>query len=80
MRSVWPSLRLRTLFDVEAIIINAAGCGSTLKEYHRLLDQDPKWKDRALSFSNKVIDLTEWLVKNQLPIEGAAQSAIRSAR
>jgi len=48
---------------VETVIINAAGCGSTLKEYHQLLRQDPVWKDRAVAFSYKVKDLTEWLVE-----------------
>jgi len=47
---------------LDAIIINAAGCGSTLKEYGPLLSTDPQWKDRGVSFSAKVKDLTEWLV------------------
>ena len=49
--------------NVDSIIINAAGCGSTLKEYHKLLEHDPVWKERALAFSHKVKDLTEWLAK-----------------
>lgn len=48
-------------FDLEAIIINAAGCGSTLKEYGHLLKDDPQWSSRAKRFSEKVKDLTEWL-------------------
>lgn len=47
---------------VDAIIINAAGCGSTLKEYAGLLGGDPAWTERAREFSAKVKDLTEWLV------------------
>lgn len=47
--------------DLDAIIINAAGCGSTLKEYGHLLHGDPVWEKRALLFSSKVKDLTEWL-------------------
>ena len=47
--------------ELDAIIINAAGCGSTLKEYGELLADDPQWRDRAESFSTKVKDLTEWL-------------------
>ena len=43
---------------LDAIIINAAGCGSTLKEYHHLLADDP----RAAQFSAKVKDLSEFLV------------------
>lgn len=52
--------------DVDAIIINAAGCGSTLKEYHHLLYDDLAWVDRAAAFSRKVKDLVEWL--HQFPI------------
>ncbi len=47
---------------VERIVINAAGCGSTLKEYDHLLAADAKWRDRAREFAGKVIDLTEALV------------------
>ena len=47
--------------DLDAIIINAAGCGSTLKEYGKLLENDPEWSRRALEFSSKVKDITEWL-------------------
>jgi glycolate oxidase iron-sulfur subunit len=46
---------------LEAIIINAAGCGSTLKDYGHLLKDDPDWAGRAARFSGKVRDLTEFL-------------------
>jgi glycolate dehydrogenase iron-sulfur subunit len=52
--------------QLDAIITNAAGCGSTLKEYGHLLHADPVWKDRALAFSAKVRDLTEWLAEARL--------------
>ena len=47
--------------SLEAIIINAAGCGSTLVEYGELLKGDPKWAERAEAFSAKVRDLVTWL-------------------
>lgn len=43
---------------LDAIIINAAGCGSTLKEYNHLLPGDAQ----AAAFSAKVRDLSEFLV------------------
>ena len=52
--------------NFDAIIINAAGCGSILKEYGELLGDDPKWSERAKSFSSKVKDLTEWLAKSDV--------------
>jgi glycolate oxidase iron-sulfur subunit len=48
---------------VEAIIINAAGCGHTLKEYGHLLKDDPAYADRAIAFSKKVKDVQEFLVE-----------------
>jgi glycolate oxidase iron-sulfur subunit len=47
---------------VDAVIVNAAGCGSAMKEYAHLLADDPGWADRAAALSAKVRDLTEFLV------------------
>lgn len=49
--------------NVDAIILNSAGCGSFLKDYGHLLKDDPKWAKRAEAFSAKVQDITEYLVK-----------------
>ena len=51
--------------NLDAIIINAAGCGSTLKEYGQLLGDDPGWAERGRKFSARVKDLTEWLAAAQ---------------
>jgi glycolate oxidase iron-sulfur subunit len=51
-------------YNLSAIVINAAGCGSTLKEYGHLLHNDPVWAERAAQFSGKVKDLTQWLMEN----------------
>ena len=45
----------------DAIITNAAGCGSTLKEYHDLLDHDSEYAARAQEFSTRVKDVNEFL-------------------
>ncbi len=49
--------------NLPLIVINAAGCGSTLKEYGQLLRDDPLWAERARRFSAKVKDLTEVLAE-----------------
>jgi glycolate oxidase iron-sulfur subunit len=49
--------------NVDAIVINAAGCGSTLKEYGHLLHDDPKFAKRAEKFSKRVVDITELLAR-----------------
>ncbi|HVC33149.1 MAG TPA: heterodisulfide reductase-related iron-sulfur binding cluster [Chloroflexota bacterium] len=47
-------------------IINAAGCGSTLKEYHHLLADDQRWAERAHQFSSRVRDISEFLASVEL--------------
>ncbi len=51
---------------LDAIIINAAGCGSTLKEYGHLLADDPVYAERAKAFANKVKDINEFLASIDL--------------
>jgi glycolate oxidase iron-sulfur subunit len=47
--------------EVDTIIINSAGCGSTMKEYGYLLRDDPRWSERAVAFSAKCRDISELL-------------------
>jgi glycolate oxidase iron-sulfur subunit len=49
--------------DVDVIVTNVAGCGSTMKEYGRLLGDDPRYADRAAAFSAKVRDVSEVLAE-----------------
>src|SRR6185436_2513160 len=44
---------------VERIAVNAAGCGSSMKEYGQLLADDREWADRARAFASRVRDVTE---------------------
>ncbi len=48
---------------VDVIAINAAGCGSTMKEYGELLHDDPAWAMRAQAFAAQVRDVTEVLAE-----------------
>ena len=45
----------------DVYLVNAAGCGSALKEYGELLSGDPRWADRAQRFSARVRDVLEFL-------------------
>ncbi len=47
-------------------IVNAAGCGSALKEYGELLSGDPRWAERAQVFSARVRDVLEFLDQLEL--------------
>ncbi|GAA0516116.1 glycolate oxidase iron-sulfur subunit [Saccharopolyspora subtropica] len=49
--------------DVDYVVINSAGCGSTLKEYPRLLRDDPEYAELAEQFSARVRDIAELLVE-----------------
>jgi glycolate oxidase iron-sulfur subunit len=49
--------------ELDAIITNAAGCGSHLKRYDHLLADDPVYAMRAQRWSAKVRDISEWLVE-----------------
>jgi glycolate oxidase iron-sulfur subunit len=46
---------------VDAVIINAAGCGSNVKEYGHLLRDDPEYAERAKAFAAKCRDVSEFL-------------------
>jgi glycolate oxidase iron-sulfur subunit len=48
---------------VDAIVINAAGCGSNVKEYGHLLRDDPQYAERAKKFSAKCQDVSEFLAE-----------------
>ena len=66
--------RLLDCFELEqldAIITNAAGCGSHLKHFDRLLKDDPAYAAKAKEWSEKVRDISEWLVEIGLEIPAA---------
>ncbi|MDB6112921.1 MAG: hypothetical protein JWR69_4671 [Pedosphaera sp.] len=49
--------------EFDAIITNAAGCGSHLKHYAKLLADDPVYHERAELWDRKVKDIHEWLAE-----------------
>ncbi len=46
---------------VDYILVNASGCGHTLKEYGNILADDPQYRDKAKAFAAKVRDVQEFL-------------------
>jgi len=48
---------------VDRIVVNAAGCGSSMKEYGALFEGDSAWQARARAFSDKVRDVSEVLIE-----------------
>lgn len=50
----------------DAVLTNAGGCGSTLKEYHELLEEDPAYHDKAKQFVAMMKDVNEFLATLEL--------------
>lgn len=53
---------------VDVVVVNAAGCGSAMKAYGVLLQNDPAYAKRAEVFSRKVYDVSQLLA--QIPLDG----------
>jgi len=51
--------------DCDVVVVNAAGCGSSMKDYAHLLRDDPAWQERAEAFSAKVRDVSELLAEHE---------------
>ena len=51
---------------VDAVIVNAAGCGAHMKGYGHLLKDDPAWSEPARAFEKKVQDVSEFLAREPL--------------
>ena len=61
----------------DAILINAAGCGSHLKEYGHLLRNDSEYAARAAAFAARVRDVHEYLVEIGFsPPDGRIERAV----
>ena len=58
--------------DVEAVVLNSAGCGAAMKDYGHWFANDPEWAARARALSAKVVDLTEWFA-----VHGLRQAGLR---
>jgi glycolate oxidase iron-sulfur subunit len=72
--------------NLDNVVVNAAGCGSTMKEYGYLLRDDPEYAQRAKAFSAKVRDVSEFLQelglvaeRNPLPVTVAYHDACHLA-
>ena len=60
-RNIDLFLDLQVEAGIEAVIVNAAGCGSTLKEYGELLKNDPAYAEKAGRFDAMIKDVTEYV-------------------
>src|SRR5918995_297732 len=72
--------------NLDNVVVNAAGCGSTMKDYAYLLRDDPEYAERAQAFSDKVKDVSEFLqelgtvaARHPLPVKAAYHDACHLA-
>ncbi|MEY3082728.1 MAG: glycolate oxidase subunit GlcF [Pseudomonadota bacterium] len=69
-----------TKADVDAVIVTASGCGTTIKDYGHMLRLDPAYAEKAKAISAKAKDVTEFLVAQNLPeAKGGLRLAYHSA-
>jgi glycolate oxidase iron-sulfur subunit len=54
---------IEALEEYETVVVNAAGCGSAMKDYGHVLRDEPAWAERAAAFAAKVRDATELLAE-----------------
>ena len=52
---------------LDAIIITASGCGTTIKDYGYMLRDDAEWAEKAARVSALAKDITEYLATLELP-------------
>ena len=58
---------------VDAIVINASGCGTTVKDYGFMLRNDPNLADAAENISALTRDISEFLAETGMPDEAGAK-------
>jgi len=60
---------------VEGIVINASGCGATVKDYGHILRDDAQYAERARRVSALTQDLSEWLPELSRSLQGRVKPA-----
>ena len=53
--------------ELDAVVVNVSGCGTTIKDYGHMLRTDAAWADKAAKVSALAKDVSEVLVKLGLP-------------
>src|SRR5438270_167729 len=71
-------LTIEAFEGCDVVAVNAAGCGSAMKDYAHLLRDDPEWAERAAAFSARVRDVAE-LVAAESPVAPRRPVPIRVA-
>jgi glycolate dehydrogenase iron-sulfur subunit len=54
---------IEALEGYDTVIVNAAGCGSAMRDYGHVLRDEPEWAERAAAFAERVRDVSEFLAE-----------------
>ena len=56
---------IRAFEECDYVAVNAAGCGSSMKDYGNLFSDDDEWAERAKRFSDNVRDVSQLLADSE---------------
>jgi glycolate oxidase iron-sulfur subunit len=73
--AAWETLRDQD-GGLDAVVINASGCGTTIKDYGYMLRTEPQWADRAAWVSDIAKDITEVMETLELQVAAAPTDAL----
>jgi glycolate oxidase iron-sulfur subunit len=73
----WPYVDGSAGFVVDAIVMNASGCGATVKEYGHLLQHDPAYAAKAHRIAQLTRDISEILPEFEAELHPRLQGKIR---
>ena len=71
--------KVRDEGGLDAIVINASGCGTTVKDYGYMLRNEPEWADRAATISSLTKDVTEVMLELGLNVTQKETAGVRVA-
>jgi glycolate dehydrogenase iron-sulfur subunit len=54
---------IEKLDGYDTVVVNAAGCGSAMRDYGHVLRDEPGWAERAAAFAERVRDVSEFLAE-----------------
>ncbi len=73
----WPYLQARDGEPgIEAILMNASGCGVTVRDYGHLLRDDRRYASKAARISELTRDLSEWLPELSVRLAGKLRGEV----
>jgi glycolate oxidase iron-sulfur subunit len=73
----WPYVDGAAGVEVEAIVMNASGCGATVKEYGHLLQHDPAYAAKAHRIAQLTRDISEILPEFEAQLQARLQGKIK---